>query len=453
MADFGRILMGLLTGGISEGLISAFNRHSNSDSGSVDDFLNEIKKAVQSNSSDTGPSYLSKMTDNQGYSVSEGNGIADLIAGWTGSRLTTAEEQANAFNRSERIASQNFEHNEAVDARMWQQYVEENKYGWNTTSMQNAGLNPAMVYGGGNLVGTNATGATGGSSPATSVSPSHGSMGDVFNMLMSLIRMPKELKQLQSDIDLNKANAIKAEKEGNAALMTAGANVKNSESNAQNAESNARNATVNERQVTVNEAELEVKKAMSESNIKVNDEQVKNIAENTLYLEEQRKYISKNWEVAAKNANSQQKQALAALRQADAAVQNAATNDYLSTYQSGLIYAQELYQWAMQEGQEIVNKYLDPKQKQELENLKSQGLKLDAEGRLIDKQGHLVDAQTVKTYVNCATDIGNTISRYVGIGALNNATSTFGKSISNPNTHAPFISPDSGMLYNYNLSY
>lgn len=418
MADFGRILMGLLTGGISEGLISAFNRHSNSDSGSVDDFLNEIKKAIQSNSSDTGPSYLSKMNDSQGYSVSEGNGIADLIAGWTGSRLTTAEEQANAFNRSERIASQNFEHNEAVDARMWQQYVEENKYGWNTTSMQNAGLNPAMVYGGGNLVGTNATGATGGSSPASSVSPSHGSMGDVFNMIMSLVRMPKELKQLQSDIDLNKANAIKAEKEGNAALMTAGANVQNAESNTQNAATNARNATVNERLATVQELRQQVDEAMTKSNISVNDETKNKIAEEAAYINKQRSVIDQQLSIAEKNADAAQKSAIAALRNADAAVQNAATNSYLSDYQASLMYAQELMQYANTEGQEIVNKYMDPKQRQELENLRKEGYKLDAEGRLIDKQGNLATAQTVRTYVNCGTDVANSVSRFVGIGAI-----------------------------------
>lgn len=419
MADFGRILMGLLTGGISEGLISAFNRHSGSDSGSVDDFLNEIKKAIEgSNTSDTNPSYLSKMSDNNMYTSPEGNGLADLVAGWTGSRLTTAEEQANQFNRSERIASQNFEHNEAVDARMWQQYVEENKYGWNTTSMQNAGLNPAMVYGGGNLVGTNATGATGGSSPASSVSPSHGSMGDVFNMIMSLVRMPKELKQLQSDIDLNKANAIKAEKEGNAALMTAGANVQNANSNTQNAATNARNATVNERLATVQELRQQVDEAMTKSNIEINDETKNKIAEEAAYINKQRSVIDQQLSIAEKNADAAQKSAIAALRNADAAVQNAATNSYLSDYQASLMYAQELMQYANTEGQEIVNKYMDPKQRQELENLRKEGYKLDAEGRLIDKQGNLATAQTVRTYVNCGTDVANSVSRFVGIGAI-----------------------------------
>lgn len=414
MADFGRILMGILTGGISEGLISAFNRHSNKSgsNGSVDDFINAIKDSIQGSTVDSGPAYLSRLDDsNSFYEMSEGNGLADLIAGWTGSRLTTAEEQANMFNRSERIAAQNFEHNEAVDARMWQQYVEQNKYAWNVQSMQNAGLNPAMVYGGGNLVGTNATGATGSSSPASSVSPSHGSMGDVFNLLMSLVRMPKELAQLQSDIDLNKANAIKAEKEGNAALM-------NAESNQRNAGTNERNAAVNERLATVQELRQQVDEAMTRSNIEVNDETKNKIAEECSYIQRQRVAIGENIAIAEKNADSQQKQAIAALRQADAAVQNAATNSYLSDYQTSLMYAQELMLYVNKEGQEIVNKYMDPKQKAELDNLVKEGYKLDAEGRLIDKQGDLATAQTIRTYINCGTDVANSVSRFVGIGAL-----------------------------------
>lgn len=408
MADFGRILMGLLTGGISEGLLAAFNRRSGSGSNnSADDFIKAIEDAIKSqNKTDGNPSYLSKMENTGMLNSSEGNGLADLIAGWTGSRLTTAEEQANAFNRQERIEAQNFNHNEAVDARMWQQYVEENKYGWNTQSMQNAGINPALVYGGGNLVGTAATGATGSSSPASSVSPSHGSAGDLFNMLFSLVRLPKEMKALQADIDASRAAAEKSTAEGKAATM-------NAETNRMNAETNARNATSREREVSVQEMRQQVDAALAESDIKVNDAQLTYIAKQCNILDKQYSQMDAVLEVAQKNADSNQQQAIAALRNATANVQRAATADYLANYQSSLMYAQELMAWANGEGQQIINKYLDPKQKQELENLTKEGLILDEKGRLIHKQGNLVDAQTVKAYVNCATDISGAVNQWL----------------------------------------
>lgn len=85
MADFGRILMGLLTGGLSEGLIAAFNRRSKSgSSSSADDFIKAATDVIKQQvgmSGDGNPSYLSKMADSSGYSMSEGSGIADLLAG------------------------------------------------------------------------------------------------------------------------------------------------------------------------------------------------------------------------------------------------------------------------------------------------------------------------------------------------------------------------------------
>lgn len=180
----------------------------------VDDLVNALASQARSSSLvDAGPSYMSRYNDH--YTPDEiisDNWLGDLAGGFFGSDMTTAQKQANAYNTAERINAQNFEHNEAVDARLWEQYVANNKYQWETQSMQNAGINPAMAYGGGSLVPTQATGAMAGSSPATSVNP--GSPGDMFGALMSLVRMPLEMRAMNAQIEeshsrakLNNANA------------------------------------------------------------------------------------------------------------------------------------------------------------------------------------------------------------------------------------------------------
>lgn len=234
--DLGRLLIGLLTGGLSEIPINIVNAQTKKQKaageyGSVDDLMKMITDAVQTNAVSNGdgsPTFSSKYSENPEWSsYQEGNGLSDWIAGNTGSRLTTAEEQANAFNRSERIASQNFSHNEAVDARMWEQYVAQNKYQWETQSMQAAGINPALAYGGGNLVATNATGAMGSSSPASSVSPHHGSIGDLLNGLFTLARMPMELKNMQAQLKSQRLDNDLKQKELDWYDKKAGADVEN----------------------------------------------------------------------------------------------------------------------------------------------------------------------------------------------------------------------------------
>lgn len=310
--------------------------------------------------------------------------IESLINRLTGAHLTGAEQEANEFSAGE-----------AQKSRDFTEYMTRNKYQMETQSMQEAGVNPAMMYGGGNLVSTASNGAA-----ATSAQPSAASF---FDILPTLARLPKELDLLKSEAERNR-------KEADAAVL--------------NADSNARNAGTNEFNAKVNEFRAQVDAYAAASQMSVNDELKNEIAARAAYLEEQKEYISKNYALAEKNADSAQKQALASLKQADAAFQNALTNEHLSNYQASLMYAQELLAYANGEGQNTINKYLDPKQQQELENLRKQGIHLDKENRLIDKQGHLVDAETVKTYVTCGTEVANSVSRFVGISALTGSAKT-----------------------------
>lgn len=123
----------------------------------------------------------------------------DLTNKYLEKGLTGREKEANEFSAGE-----------AQKSRDWEEYMARNKYLFETEGMQNAGINPAMVYGGGNLVPTASNGAH-----ASSVSPT-GGLTDLIPQVMSLIRMPMEMKALQAEI--NKTNTdtekTKAETEG-----------------------------------------------------------------------------------------------------------------------------------------------------------------------------------------------------------------------------------------------
>lgn len=120
-----------------------------------------------------------------------------LVTYYAHNTLTGAELEQNEWNAAE-----------AQKSRDFTQYMAENKYSMETQSMQNAGINPAMVYGNGNLVPTASNGATG--------QGSVGAGGDLFAMLSTMMRLPMEIKNMEneikhreSEIDLNKANEAK----------------------------------------------------------------------------------------------------------------------------------------------------------------------------------------------------------------------------------------------------
>lgn len=106
--------------------------------------------------------------------------------------LTDREKEANAFSAEE-----------AQKSRDFTEYMARNKYAIETQSMRDAGVNPAMVYGGGNLVPTASNGAQ-----ASSVSPT-GGLTDIIPLIMSMVRMPLEMKKLSQDIAESKSREQK----------------------------------------------------------------------------------------------------------------------------------------------------------------------------------------------------------------------------------------------------
>lgn len=358
-----------------------------------------------------------------------GNGITNFFGSvgkrFLGTGLTGAEQEANAFTHNERLEAQEYNSAEAQTSRDFTEYMTRNKYQMETQSMQQAGLNPAMIYGGGSLVPTAANGAAGTSSGGSSVAPSD---LNPLDLVLSLIRFPKEMDDLKAQIAERRASAQMNEDLGNAALF-------NAETARINATTGQGELGVHQRLADLKEIEVQVTKALADSNIEVNAERKKEIAESALNLQKERSLMDRYLSVAEKNADSQQKSAIAAIRSADAAVQNAATNDRKADYETSLMYAQEMLTWYKGEGEQIINKYLDERQRAEVKKILAEGIYVDKQGRLVDKQGRLVDAQMIKTYINCGTDIANSVSRFVGIGALS-------KSVPKP---SPSVSPD--MLY------
>lgn len=110
--------------------------------------------------------------------------------------LTDREREANAFSAEE-----------AQKSRDFTEYMARNKYSIETQSMQDAGVNPAMVYGGGSLVPTASNGAQ-----ASSVAPS-GGLSDILPQLMALVRMPLEMQKLQADVEQTNADTARTQVE------------------------------------------------------------------------------------------------------------------------------------------------------------------------------------------------------------------------------------------------
>lgn len=119
--------------------------------------------------------------------VANPNVMTSLVDKYSGAHLTGAEQEANEFSAQE-----------AQKSRDFTEYMARNKYSMETQSMMDAGINPAMVYGGGSLVSTASNGAA-----PSSVSPQS---GDIGNLIMSLVRMPYEINQIKANIDKTNAD-------------------------------------------------------------------------------------------------------------------------------------------------------------------------------------------------------------------------------------------------------
>lgn len=133
--------------------------------------------------------------------------------------LTGSQEEQNQFNAIQAGIQRDFTAEEAQKSRDFTEYMARNKYSMETQSMQDAGVNPAMVYGGGSLVPTAANGATGAGAQASAAGSGNAGLPTLAGMiepLMAAVRMPLEMKQMQANLEQTRAatERTQAETEG-----------------------------------------------------------------------------------------------------------------------------------------------------------------------------------------------------------------------------------------------
>lgn len=117
--------------------------------------------------------------------------------------LTGSQEEQNQWNAAQAGIARDFNAAEAQKSRDFTQFMARNKYTMETQSMQDAGVNPALVYGGGNLVPTAANGAAATAPAAAGQGSGNAGIVDLMNLIepmMSLVRMPLEMAQMKADL-------------------------------------------------------------------------------------------------------------------------------------------------------------------------------------------------------------------------------------------------------------
>lgn len=143
-------------------------------------------------------SYLSQVLGNVG------DPISNLVKGTTGSGLTTAQIEQNAWNSEE-----------AQKQRDWTAQMDNTKYQRQTADMMAAGLNPAMMYGGSVSASAPSGAAASGSSVAN---PSAGLLDSLLNVIFAKQR----LENLRKEGHAIEAGAEKDEAEAGLARSNIG---------------------------------------------------------------------------------------------------------------------------------------------------------------------------------------------------------------------------------------
>lgn len=282
--------------------------------------------------------------------------LTNLLNAWSGEHMTNAEVERNQM----------------------QMQNQEDIYQRQVTGMQNAGLNPALMYQSGAQSAPSA--------PATSTP------GMNMSDIMSLITLKPTIENIKSQSQRNRD-------EGKAALI--------------NALSGQRNAGANEMNAETNRMRQEVDAWLAKSQISLNEAQIDKLAADTAQVNLFCQQLPERLELLRQQVGAQQSQAVAALQSSIAALRQAAVAEKLSDAEIAFKESQTILNWAVKEGYDIVNRHLDAKTMAEIKELQKRGDFLDASAKNLDRNAKVQWAETIGRYVGSAAQITSSVMSVV----------------------------------------
>lgn len=271
--------------------------------------------------------------------------------------------------------------NAEVERNQMQMQNQEDIYQRQVTGMQSAGLNPALMY-------------QSGAVQAPAVSTGNSSVGASMSDLLQAFMIKPQMRVMQAQAEMYK-------KEGDAALMNAGANVRN-------AGSNERQAGAAEMNAETNRMRQEIDAWKTKYDVQVDEATADKLAAETAQITLFTEQLPQRLAIMQQSADAQTKSAVASLQSALAATRQAAVAESLAPSEIALREARAYVEWANGDGQSIVNKYLDDKQMAEIKDLQKHAYMLDENAQYLHGEKKVQWMRTVTGYTQAACNIVNT---------------------------------------------